>query len=68
MVCFTVGNLLLLSLFTAILLNNFEENEEEDENETEEVKYSWIEQLNYEYIVAFGTTRDKNVADRERQA
>jgi len=24
MVCFTVGNMLLLSLFTAILLNNFE--------------------------------------------
>ena len=31
--CFAVGNFLLLSLFTAILLNNFEDGEEEESEE-----------------------------------
>jgi hypothetical protein len=68
MVCFIVGNLLLLSLFTAILLNNFEDDPKDDQqDEPTPITYHWLTSLKYEYIVAFGTTKAKNEADEQRQ-
>ena len=36
MTCFTIGNFMLLSLFVAILLSNFENKDEDEEEELDD--------------------------------
>ena len=44
MTCFAIGNFMLLSLFVAILLSNFENSDDEEEDEEdEEVSNSMFE-------------------------
>ena len=60
-----LGNIILFSLFTAILLRNFEGDEEEDnEEEEDESSKSMMES----FFNKFGAKKKKQKSDQEKPA